>query len=68
MWSADMIVVRGQTGFSRDALSEFSAFVAANGIKPVIAQEFAFGDMVAAFEALQKQNSVGKIVVKIAEE
>ncbi|KAF2830074.1 alcohol dehydrogenase superfamily, zinc-containing protein [Ophiobolus disseminans] len=60
--------IRGQTGFSRDAVAELSAFVAAHSIQPVIAQEFAFSDMVAAFEALQKQNSVGKIVVKIADE
>jgi NADPH:quinone reductase-like Zn-dependent oxidoreductase len=65
---SDHFAVRGQTGFSRDALSELSAFVAAHGIKPVIAREFAFEDMVGAFEALQKQDSVGKIVVKIAEE
>jgi NADPH:quinone reductase-like Zn-dependent oxidoreductase len=57
--------VRGQTGFSRDLLSELSAFVAAHNIKPVIAQEFAFADMISAFEALQKQNAVGKIVVRI---
>jgi NADPH:quinone reductase-like Zn-dependent oxidoreductase len=40
----------------------------ANNIKPVIAQEFAFDEMVHAFEALQKQKAVGKMVVKIADE
>jgi hypothetical protein len=34
----------------------------------VVAQEFAFGDVVGAFEALERQKSVGKIVVGIAEE
>jgi NADPH:quinone reductase-like Zn-dependent oxidoreductase len=43
-------------------------FVEANNIKPVIAQEFAFDDVVQAFEALQQQKAVGKIVVKIADE
>jgi NADPH:quinone reductase-like Zn-dependent oxidoreductase len=62
------MTVRGQTGFSRDALAEFAAFAEANDIKPVIAAEYPFGDMVEAFEALQKQNSVGKVVVKIADE
>jgi NADPH:quinone reductase-like Zn-dependent oxidoreductase len=62
------MIVRGQTGFSRDALAEFAAFTSANNIKPVIATEFGFEDMVQAFEALQKQNAVGKIVVKIADE
>jgi len=42
--------------------------VEANKIKPAIAQEFAFDDVVQAFEALQQQKGVGKIVVKIAEE
>jgi NADPH:quinone reductase-like Zn-dependent oxidoreductase len=51
------MIVRGQTGFT-----------SANNIKPVIATEFGFEDMVQAFEALQKQNAVGKIVVKIADE
>jgi NADPH:quinone reductase-like Zn-dependent oxidoreductase len=60
--------VRGTAGFSRDAVIEFVQFVEANNIKPVIAQEFAFDDVVQAFEALQQQKAVGKIVVKIADE
>jgi D-arabinose 1-dehydrogenase-like Zn-dependent alcohol dehydrogenase len=60
--------VRGTVGFSRDAVAEFARFAEANNIKPVIAQEFTFEQTVQAFEALQKQNAVGKIVVNIADQ
>jgi NADPH:quinone reductase-like Zn-dependent oxidoreductase len=59
--------VKGCTAFSRDALAEFSMLVDANGIKPVIAQSFDFSQTIDAFQALQKQNAVGKIVVKIGD-
>jgi NADPH:quinone reductase-like Zn-dependent oxidoreductase len=60
-------LVRGQTGFSRTAVSELAAFAAAHNIKPVIAAEYTFEETITAFEALQKQNAVGKIVVKISD-
>jgi D-arabinose 1-dehydrogenase-like Zn-dependent alcohol dehydrogenase len=63
----DGAAVKGCTAFSRDALAEFAKFVDANGIKPVIAQSFDFSQIIDAFQALQKQNAVGKIVVKIAD-
>ncbi|CAG5158200.1 uncharacterized protein ALTATR162_LOCUS5034 [Alternaria atra] len=60
-------IVKGCTAFSRDTLAEFAKLVDANVIKPVIAQSFDFSQMVEAFQALQKQNAVGKIVVKISD-
>lgn len=53
--------------FSRDAVAELAQFVEANNIKPVIAQEFEFEQVVEAFAALQKQNAVGKIGIKISD-
>jgi D-arabinose 1-dehydrogenase-like Zn-dependent alcohol dehydrogenase len=58
--------VKGCTAFSRDNTEEFVRFAEANEIKPVIAKTFEFDEMVEAFEALQKQNAVGKLVVKIS--
>ncbi|PVI02091.1 NAD-P-binding protein [Periconia macrospinosa] len=60
-------IVKGCTAFSRDALAEFAKLVEANGIKPIIAQSFDFSQMIEAFQLLQKQNAVGKIVVKISD-
>lgn len=57
--------MKGCTAFSRDTSEEYVRFSEANNIKPVIAEIFEFGQVVEAFEVLQKQNSVGKIVVKI---
>lgn len=48
--------------------AEFVNFVEKNGIKPVVAETFAFDEAVGAFEALQKQSAVGKIAVKISDE
>jgi hypothetical protein len=44
------LIVRGQTAFSHT-------------IKPVIAATYPFASTITAFEALQQQNSVGKIVI-----
>ncbi|KAF1851759.1 NAD-P-binding protein [Cucurbitaria berberidis CBS 394.84] len=57
--------VKGCVAFSRDLVAELASFVEANSIKPVIAHEFGFEHLVEAFEALQKQQAVGKIAVKI---
>lgn len=54
--------------FSRDHSGEFVKFIEANGIKPVVATIFSFDQTIAAFEALQKQNAVGKLVIKIRED
>ena len=62
---ADSDIVKGCVAFSRDATAEFARFVEEHGIKPVIAKEFSFEDTVGAFKALEKQDTVGKIVVKI---
>ena len=43
-------------------------FVEENGIKPVVAETFAFDEAVGAFEALQTQSAVGKIAVKISDD
>ncbi|KAJ4344256.1 hypothetical protein N0V95_006199 [Ascochyta clinopodiicola] len=61
-------IVKGCVAFNRDATAEFAQFAEQYGIKPVIAKEFAFGDVVAAFEALQNQSEVGKIVVRLSDE
>lgn len=60
--------VKGCVAFSRDATAEFARFAEQHNIRPVVAKVFEFDDAVAAFEALQKQTEVGKIVVKISEE
>lgn len=54
-------------GFSVQSTTEFAQFVQVHGIKPVIAQKFDFAHVVDAFEALQKQTAVGKIVVQISD-
>ncbi|KAH7116816.1 NAD-P-binding protein [Dendryphion nanum] len=60
--------LRGSMGFSRDASREFVQFVDAHGIKPVVARIFAFEKAIEAFEVLEKQNAVGKLVIKISED
>lgn len=62
------MVVKGCVAFSRDATAEFAQFLEEHNIKPVIAKEFNFNAATAAFEALQSQTEVGKIVIKISEE
>jgi D-arabinose 1-dehydrogenase-like Zn-dependent alcohol dehydrogenase len=59
------LIVRGQTAFSHTSVSEFAAFTAAHAIKPVIAATYPFALTITAFEALQRQNSVGKIAINI---
>ncbi|KAF2259083.1 NAD(P)-binding protein [Lojkania enalia] len=61
-------IVKGCMGFSRDMSAEYVRFVEANGIKPVIAKIFGFENIIEGFEALQKQNAVGKLVVNISNE
>ena len=41
------------------------AFVAAQGIRPVVGSTFAFGDMAEAHQFMESRRSVGKIVVRI---
>ena len=60
--------MKGCLAFNRDSTAEFAQFVDAHGIKPVIAKTFEFDQAVEGFEALQQQNAVGKIVIKISEE
>ncbi len=60
--------VKGCVAFSRDATAEFAWFLEQCNIKPVIAKNFEFDDAITAFEALQNQTEVGKIVIRISEE
>jgi D-arabinose 1-dehydrogenase-like Zn-dependent alcohol dehydrogenase len=60
--------VRGLVAFSKDASAEFVRFSEANGFNPVVSQIFEFDQAIQAFEAMEKQNSVGKLIVKIDEE
>lgn len=59
------MAVKGCVAFSRDATAEFAKFVEEHHIKPVIAKEFGFDGAVDAFNTLERQDAVGKIVVKI---
>ncbi|KAJ4362900.1 hypothetical protein N0V83_010017 [Neocucurbitaria cava] len=59
-------IVKGCVAFSRDATAEFAKFVEEHRIKPVIAKEFDFDGAVDAFNALERQDAVGKIVVRIS--
>ncbi|KAF1968766.1 hypothetical protein BU23DRAFT_655523 [Bimuria novae-zelandiae CBS 107.79] len=61
-------VLKGCVAFMRDGTEEYARFVEANGIEPVVAEVFAFGDVREAFGALEGKEKVGKIVVRIAEE
>jgi D-arabinose 1-dehydrogenase-like Zn-dependent alcohol dehydrogenase len=63
-----MPVVKGCVAFSRDATAEFARFAEQYGIKPVVARNSTFDAAVDAFEALQNQTEVGKIVIKISDE
>ncbi|KAF2655325.1 hypothetical protein K491DRAFT_693070 [Lophiostoma macrostomum CBS 122681] len=60
-------IVKGCVAFSREATAEFCEFAEAHSLQPLIAQTFEFDETVEAFETLQKQNAVGKLVVKISE-
>ncbi|UPX20609.1 uncharacterized protein EKO05_0010837 [Ascochyta rabiei] len=60
--------VKGCVAFNRDATAEFAQFAEQYGIRPVIAKEFEFGDAITAFEALQHQSEVGKIIVRLNNE
>jgi NADPH:quinone reductase-like Zn-dependent oxidoreductase len=62
------ITVKGCVAFSRDATADFAKFVEQHGIKPVVAKVFEYQDATAAFEAMQKQTEVGKIVIKVSDE
>lgn len=44
---------------------EFVGFVKANGIKPVVAEVFGFEEVKRGLEVLEKQRSVGKLVVRV---
>ncbi|KAF2636536.1 NAD-P-binding protein [Massarina eburnea CBS 473.64] len=61
-------IVKGCVAFSRDMTAEFVSFVEEHGIKPVIAKTFEFDQAIEAFDALQKQNAVGKIIIRIGQE
>jgi NADPH:quinone reductase-like Zn-dependent oxidoreductase len=60
--------VKGCCAFSRDSVAELAQFVEAHGIKPVVAHVFPFEQTVEAFEAMTRQNAVGKIAVRIGGE
>lgn len=59
--------MKGCVAFSRDSTAEFARFAEQHVLKPVIAKEFAFQDAIEAFQALEDQTEVGKIVVRISE-
>ncbi|KAF2017203.1 hypothetical protein BU24DRAFT_407262 [Aaosphaeria arxii CBS 175.79] len=61
-------IVKGCVSFSRDISAEFVKFSEVNNFKPVVSKIFSFDQVVESFEALQKQNSVGKLVVRISED
>ncbi|KAF2689634.1 putative alcohol dehydrogenase [Lentithecium fluviatile CBS 122367] len=61
-------IVKGCVAFSRDITAEFVQFTGEHGIKPVIAKEYGFDEVVQAMETLQKGEAVGKVVVNIGEE
>jgi NADPH:quinone reductase-like Zn-dependent oxidoreductase len=65
---ANAQTVKGCVAFSRDATADFAKFVEQHGIKPVVAKVFEYQDATAAFEAMQKQTEVGKIVIKVSDE
>jgi D-arabinose 1-dehydrogenase-like Zn-dependent alcohol dehydrogenase len=60
--------VKGCCAFTRQTSEELARFMEEHDIKPVIAKEYGFEDAVEAFEGLQKQDAVGKIVIKISDE
>jgi NADPH:quinone reductase-like Zn-dependent oxidoreductase len=62
------ITVKGCVAFSRDATADFARFVEQYNVKPAIAKVFEYQDATAAFEALQNQSEVGKIVIKVSDE
>jgi D-arabinose 1-dehydrogenase-like Zn-dependent alcohol dehydrogenase len=60
--------VKGCVAFNKESTADFVAFAETNGIKPVIAKEFAFEQAVEAFEAMQAQKEIGKIVIKVGDD
>ena len=60
-------VVKGCLSFSRDDTAEFAKFAEQRRIRPVIAKQFDFEDAISAFQALQSQTEVGKIVINISD-
>jgi NADPH:quinone reductase-like Zn-dependent oxidoreductase len=66
--TADGQTVKGCVAFSRDATADFARFIEQYNVKPAIAKVFEYQDATAAFEAMQKQTEVGKIVIKVSDE
>lgn len=66
--SADVRVVKGCLASSRDAMVEIARFAEEHDIKPVVARDFRFDDVVKAFEAPRSQTGVGKIMIKVSGE
>lgn len=59
--------MKGCVAFNRDATAEFAKFAEQHHIKPVVGKTFAFGDAIEAFQALQSQTEVGKVVIKVGD-
>jgi NADPH:quinone reductase-like Zn-dependent oxidoreductase len=57
--------VRGHLGESADVLKRLAKFVQAHEIRPVVGKIFAFEDSLKAFQLLQEQKAVGKIVITL---
>lgn len=58
--------VRGITVGSLDMLRDFIRLVEMHKLKPVVGRVFALDEVKKAYECLEKQDFVGKIVVKVA--
>lgn len=58
--------VRGITVGSLDMLRDFIRLVDMHKLKPVVGRVFALDEVKKAYECLEKQDFVGKIVVKVA--
>lgn len=52
---------------SRTMLEDLSRFVDRTGIKPVVAEQFSFKDVPAAYEFLEAGKAFGKVVVDVAQ-
>ncbi|EJD34646.1 NAD(P)-binding protein [Auricularia subglabra TFB-10046 SS5] len=59
-------IVRGITVGSLDMLRNFIRLVEVHKLKPVVGRVFGFEDVKKAYECLEKQDFVGKIVVKVS--
>ncbi|KAF2092587.1 putative zinc-type alcohol dehydrogenase-like protein [Rhizodiscina lignyota] len=57
--------VRGVFNWSKPMIEAMAEFVEKHKIHPVVAEAFEWEDAKAAFEMLNKQSAVGKIVIKI---